>query len=52
LLINQDYIINESSHNKVKSPVILSDTLFTSGSGSALAIAVGPNSEMKDYRYN
>jgi magnesium-transporting ATPase (P-type) len=42
-----DYLgsINETSHNKIKSPVIPSGTLVTSGNGLALVIAVGPNSE-------
>jgi Ca2+ transporting ATPase len=38
-------IINETSHNKIKSPVIPSGTLVTSGQGLVLIIAVGPNSE-------
>ena len=42
---NPNFIINETSHGKVKSAVIPSGTLVTSGSGRVLVIAVGPNSE-------
>ena len=40
-----DYIISENSHSKIKSPIIPSGTLVTSGSGFAIVLAVGPNSE-------
>ena len=40
-----DYILDENSHNKIKSPIIPSGTLVTSGSGNAIVLAVGPNSE-------
>ncbi len=40
-----NYIINESSHSKIMSPIIPSGTTVLSGNGNALVIAVGPNSE-------
>jgi magnesium-transporting ATPase (P-type) len=44
---NSHYIDNipESSHHKIKSPIISSGTQIASGSGLVLIIAVGPNSE-------
>ena len=42
---NPNYEISEFSHTKVMSPIVPSGTTVTSGSGMALVIAVGPNSE-------